>query len=133
MASKGKGRSGDRQPGILGGAPLGSVLDVVDGVGAFLFKMFLDRYEVEERIKEVKSDAARKAQEIKEEAVKTGYAVKKAFFRAIVEAVFLTTGLLALIAGGVLVVSDVVPLKYVLLGYGIAITAIVAVRLKTQP
>ncbi len=133
MASKGKGKAGSGQAGILGGTPLGSVLDVVDGVGAFLFKLFMDRYEVEERIEEVKSDAAKKAQEIKAEAVKTGYAVKKAFFRAIVEAIFLTTGLLALIGGAVLVVSDAVPLKYVLLGYGIAVTAVVALKLKTQP
>jgi len=117
---------------ILGNIPLSSALDALDGVGSFLFKLFLSRYQVEEKIDQLKTDAREKIHEIREEAVKTGYAVKKAFFRAIVEAVFLTTGLLAMIIGGILIVSEVVPLKYVLIGYGLLVTAAVVFALKTR-
>ena len=118
--------------GLLSSIPLGGALDVVDSVGEMMFKFFLRRYQVEEKIENVKEEAKKKAEELKAEAIRTGYAVKKAFFRAIVEAIFLTTGLLALIIGLMLVVSDIIPLKYVLVGYGLIVTAAIVFILKTQ-
>lgn len=135
MAQKTESKKNSKEgkpSGILGGIPLGSALDVVDSVGGVLFKLFLRRYQVEEKIEQAQEDARQKAQEIKAEAIKTGYAVKKAFFRAIVEAIFLTTGLLALIIGVMMVLSDVVPLKFILVGYGIIVTAAIIFILKTQ-
>jgi hypothetical protein len=132
-AAKSAGKAPEKSGGLLSGIPLGAAMDVVDGVGGFLFRLFMDRYRVEERIEQVKEDARTKAEELKAEAIKTGYAVKKAFFRAVVEAVLLTTGMLALIVGIIMVVSDVVPLKFVLLGYGVLVTAYIALKLKTQP
>jgi len=136
MASKGekqrKEPTAEKRGGLLGGIPFGSALDVLDGVGSFLFKFFLQRYQVETKIERFKDDATKRVEEIKGGAVRTAYAVKKAFFRAVVEAVFLTTGLLAFILGCILIVSDLVPLKYVLVVYGAVTIAVIAIILKTQ-
>ncbi|MFH1055474.1 MAG: hypothetical protein V1744_05210 [Candidatus Altiarchaeota archaeon] len=122
----------EKPKGLLRGVPFGSALDVVDSVGSFLIKFMAQRYEVEKRVQHFKEDAKEKVEELKEEAIKTGYAVKKAFFRAIVEAILLTTGLLALIFGTILVISDLVPMKWVLLGYGVIITAFIVFKMKTE-
>jgi hypothetical protein len=132
MASKAKREPEEKAPGILGSIPLGTALDAFDGVGSFLYKLFLRRYRVEERIEDAKEEAKEKVTELKEEAIKTGYAVKKAFFRAIVEAILLTTGIVALIAGTIMAVADLVPLKFVLLGYGVIMTAVIVFQLKTK-
>ena len=121
-----------KSSGFLSGIPFGSALDVVDAVGSTVFKILLNRYQVEERIEQVKEDARQKAEELKEEAIKTGYALKKAFFRAIVEALFLVTGILALLIGGIMILSDIVPLKYILVAYGLIVTATIVFILKTQ-
>jgi hypothetical protein len=117
--------------GILGGVPLGSVMDVFDGISSFLFSVFKQRYRVDERIEQIKEDAQRKVEEIREEAIRTGYAIKKAFFSAIVEAIFLSTGLLALVIGTIMVVSDYVPMKYVLVGYGALVVIIILIRFRS--
>jgi hypothetical protein len=132
-AAKSSGKSQENKGGFLSGVPLGAAMDVVDGIGGFLLRLLKDRYRVDERIDQVKEDARAKAIEIKEEAIRTGYAVKKAFFRAVVEAVLLTTGMLALIVGLIMIVSDTVPLKFVLLGYGVLVCSFIALKLKTQP
>ncbi|MFH0862397.1 MAG: hypothetical protein V1875_05130 [Candidatus Altiarchaeota archaeon] len=121
-----------KAPGILGGVPFGIAMDVVDSLGGVFFKYFLDRYRLEDKIEQVKEDAKQKAGEIKAEAIKTGIALKKAVFRTIVEAIFLTTGLLALIIGVMLIVSDVIPLKYVLVVYGAVTVAVIAIILWSQ-
>ncbi len=124
-----KKKDADPFPGI----PLGGALEVVEGVGGLLAKYLAQRYEVEKRVEELKVETAETVDEIREEAVRTGYAVKKAFLRSVVETILLTTGLLSLIAGLILVVRDVIPLRYVLLGYGILITAFIAFQVKTAP
>jgi len=121
-----------KQPGLLGSIPFGLAMDVADSLGGALFKLFLQRYQVEEKIEQVKEDARQKAEEIKAEAIRTGYALKKVVFRTIVEAILLTTALLSLIIGAMLIVSDVIPLKYVLFVYGVVMLAIIAIILKTQ-
>jgi hypothetical protein len=134
-----KARADEKPPGILGGIPLGSALDVFDGIGSFLFKTFLRRYEVEEKIEQVKADAKAKAQELRQEAIKTGYEVKKAFFRAIVEAMLLATGLLALILGLIQLLQNYVKDRLgldpavVLVAYGVLILAYIAFKMKTKP
>jgi hypothetical protein len=136
MASKSDKSKADKpeekKKGLLSSVPLGSALDVVDGVGGFLFKLLLQRYQVEEKIGKLKEDAREKAEELKEEAIRTGYALKKAFFRAVVEAVLLVTGMLALIIGAIWAIQKVIPIEYVLLGYGIIVTTAIVFSLKTN-
>ena len=54
-------------------------------------------------------------------------------FRSIVEAVLLITGILALVAGVLILLSRIVPIEYVLIGYGLIILLIITFQLKTRP
>jgi hypothetical protein len=135
MATKGgetKSRRSDKPTERFFGVPLGSALDILDGVAGLLGKYLAQRYEVEKRVEQIREETAEKVEELKDEAVRTGYAVKKAFFRTIVEAILLTTGMLSLILGLILLVREVIPLRYVLIGYGLLITTIVLLQLKTE-
>jgi hypothetical protein len=130
MAAKKKAEKESEQ---TSGIPLGGALEVVEGAAGILGKYLAQRYEVEKRVEEIREETSEKVEEIKEEAIRTGYEVKKAFFRTVVEAILLTTGMLSLIAGLILVVRDIIPLKYVLVGYGFVITLVVLFQLKTSP
>jgi uncharacterized membrane protein YbhN (UPF0104 family) len=131
MAAK-KGKREQEGGGLLSGIPLGSALEVAEGVGAVLVKLAAQRYEVDKKVEKIRHDTEKRVEELRDEAVRTGYELKKALLRTVVEGIFLTTGLLALILGAILVVADTVPLKYVLLAYGLAITALIVFTLKTQ-
>jgi hypothetical protein len=117
----------------MGGIPLGSILDVIDGAGSLFFKYLSGRYRVEKKVEEIKTEANKKAEEIREEAVRTGYAVKKAFLRAVVESILLATGILSLVGGLMLLVRRLAPVEYVLLGYGFLVTLFVAFTVKLSP
>jgi len=131
MAKDEKAKAG-KPSGLLGAVPFGSILDIVDSAGAMVLRYLSAHYRVDERVENLKEDAKKKVEEIRREAIETGYAIKKAIFRTIVEGVLLTTGLLALIIGLMLVVSDVVPIKWVLLGYGLIVTTFIVFQLKTH-
>jgi hypothetical protein len=124
MAQKSDKSKGGKGSGILAGIPFGIAMDVVDSLGASLFKLFLQRYQVEEKIEKVKEDAKEKAKEIKAEAIKTGYALKRAFFITVIQAIILGSAILALIIGLLQVVQNYVAnvLKqdpaWVLVAYG---------------
>ncbi|MBD3388984.1 MAG: hypothetical protein GF416_07855 [Candidatus Altiarchaeales archaeon] len=135
MAPKGKTkRKRKKASSPLGGVPLGSALEVAEGVGGFLMKYFAQRYQVEEKVEEIKEETAERVDEIREEAVRTGYAVKKAFFEAIVEAVILMTGMVAIIYAVVRIVGRFVdPPELVLLMYGVAAMAFLALKMKLAP
>lgn len=110
--------------------PLDKTIGIVDAtIKAFLG--YLDhRYKVEKRIDEFKEETERKAEELKADAIHSAYAVKKAFIRAIVEVILLSTGLLALIIGGVLLLDKLIGIEYVLVGYGLGVTLIVLFKMK---
>jgi len=134
MASKNGGKKGvgRRGPGSFG-LPLGSALDVAEGAAGLLGRYLAQRYEVERRVQQLKDETAEKVEEIRAEAVRTGYELKKALFRTIVEAILLVTGMVALIVGAIMVVGDIVDIKYVLVGYGFVVTMVVLFQLKTAP
>ena len=113
--------------------PLGSALDVAEGAAGLLGRYLAQRYEVERRVQQLKDETAEKVEEIRAEAVRTGYELKKALFRTIVEAILLVTGMVALIVGAIMVVGDIVDIKYVLVGYGFVVTMVVLFQLKTAP
>jgi len=131
MAAKSKKKRKKASP--LGGVPLGGALDVAEGVGGLLVDYLSRKYRVEETVENIREDAEEKVEEIRTEAVRTGYAVKKAFFRSMMEAILLSTGMLALIAGLILVIGNTFPLEYVLLGYGLLTMALLALQLKLAP
>lgn len=135
MAAKAKaaGKKKKKKDNPLTGVPLGSAIDVAEGVGSLLMKYLAQRYEVEQKVEELKEGAEEKVEELRDEAVKTGYAVKKAFFRSIVEAIILATGILSLIYGLVKIIGRVIELEYVLLLYGVLSLAFLAIQLKMAP
>jgi len=131
MASK---KKKPKKEGIqLGSVPLGSALDVFDGAGSIILKLLSSRYQVEKKVDDLKKETDKKVEEFKDDAVKTGYAVKKAFLRTVVEAIMLTTGILSLVVGLILLIKNLAPLEYVLLGYGFLVTIFVALTVKLSP
>ncbi|MBU0761836.1 MAG: hypothetical protein KKD39_02320 [Candidatus Altiarchaeota archaeon] len=131
MASKKSKSKGDGFK--LGSVPLGSALDAVDGVGSVILQLLSRRYQVEKKVDDIKKQTDKKVGEIRDEAVRTGYAVKKAFLRAVVEAIMLITGILSLVAGLILLIKRLAPIEYVLLGYGFLVTIFVALTVKLSP
>ena len=118
--------------GVLSSIPLGSALDVFDGLAGLVYKLLIQRYQVTEKIEHLKEDATEKVQEIREEAIRTGFAIKKAFLKTIVEAILLSSGIICLVIGAIILVSKAVAIEYVLIGYGLVITTIVVFQLKTR-
>jgi hypothetical protein len=70
--------------------------------------------------------------EIKREAIKTLFLIKREVLRTFVEALFLVTGLLAIIIGILLLLSKYFPLEYILIFYGLIISIIVLLKLKLR-
>lgn len=132
MVSK-KKKSDDMSPNFFAGVPLGQALNVAEGVGGLAMKYISQKYEIEKKIDEIKSDTTEKVEEIREEAIKSGYAVKKAFLTAIVEGLLLVTGLLSLIYGLILVIGDKFGTENVLIAYGVITLAYVVFTMKTAP
>jgi len=132
MADKGK-KAKKPKSSLLGGVPLGSALEVLEGVGGLLAKYLSQRYEVEKRVEELKEETSEKVEEIRDEAIKTGYALKKAFLKTMVEALMLVTGMLSLILGLIILVKNIMPLEYVLMGYGFLVLIYVSITLKLSP
>ena len=84
-------------------------------------------------MEEFKEDAAEKVEEIRGEAVRTGYEIKKAFLRSVIEIIVLITAMFSLFAGAVLIVADFVDLKYILFTYGLVVCIALAFIIKTAP
>lgn len=109
--------------------PLGGAFDVMKGVG----RLFSSVLSIESKVEEIKEEATHKVEEIKAEAVRTAYAIKKAILRTVVESILLTTGILSLIAGLILLLKKIIPIEYILIGYGLLVTLFVALTVKLTP
>lgn len=128
-----KDKKGGKKPGFLASIPLTAAFEVLDGGLRFIYDQFMDRYEVEDKIEQAKVDAKKTAEEIKTEAIKTGYAVKKAFFRTIVESIILGSGLIALLIGVVWTISDFgVKPQWILTVYGLLAIVFIVFKMKTE-
>ncbi|MFH0860292.1 MAG: hypothetical protein V1921_03755 [Candidatus Altiarchaeota archaeon] len=105
---------------------------VVDGI-ARLFVSYLDHvYQIEKRIDDFREETEARAEELKENAIEAAYAVKRSLIRSIIEMVFLTTGLLSLIVGVLLFLGRQVGYVNVLIGYGVVVTLVVLLSMKTS-
>lgn len=76
---------------------------------------------------------SKKVDEVKEDIVKELYHVKKEFVRTLLESVFLLTGILTLVWGVVLLLSDTFELAYILMAYGVIATIAVLYFMKLKP
>ena len=94
-----------------------SVFDaIVDMIGSHISK----KYKIEKKLSE-----------LKKEVIDLLYKTKKTILRSFVEATLLVTGILALVAGLIILINRFVPIEYVLIGYGLVITLFVLLQLKT--
>jgi hypothetical protein len=108
---------------------------VVGGVetAATLMGDYLDRrYKIEKKVEDLKEKTEEKVEEIKKEAVHSAYEVKKGVIKTVIEIILLTTGIIALIIGVLGALTRVLPLDVVLLAYGLTITIIVLLQMKTR-
>jgi hypothetical protein len=104
------------------GATVDTVSDYVDLASQLVAEYFNQRYKI-----------TKKVEDIKKATIGALYALKIGFIRSIVEALFITTGILALVVGVVMLLSRVVPLEFVLIGYGLIACIVVLLRLKVNP
>jgi hypothetical protein len=104
------------------GKTVDTVADYVDLASQLVVEYFNQRYKIEKKVEEVKKAI-----------LQALYALKTGFIRSIVEAIFLATGLIALIVGVVMIITKVIPLEYVLIGYGLIACMIVLLRMKVNP
>lgn len=104
------------------GTAVDTVTDYVDLASQFIAEYFNQRYKIQKRVEDVKRAT-----------LQALYALKVGFIRSIVEALFLTTGLLALIVGIIILLRKVIPLEFVLIGYGLIVCIIVLLRMKINP
>ncbi len=117
----------------LGDIPFGGIFKMIDSFGDLAHGYVKQKAKVEERIDDIKEDTEKKLEELRQEAVKTAYEAKKALLRTIIEAILLSTGILSLVVGLIILVGTFVPLYLVLIGYGLLVTLIVLVQMKTSP
>jgi hypothetical protein len=103
------------------GKSVDTVADYVDLASQLIVEYFNQRYKIEKKVEDVKRAT-----------LNALYALKAAFIRSIVEALFLSTGLLALVIGIIILLSKVVPIEYVLIGYGLLVTIAVLLLMKVK-
>lgn len=113
--------------------PLGKSFDVLDSILTLIYSYAKRKYELEEKIEEIKEETEDKVEELREEATVAAYDAKKALLRTVIETIFLTTGLLSLIVGILLIIRKYMPLEHVLVAYGLLIILGILVQMKTQP
>lgn len=92
-----------------------------DVIVQFITDFIDQRFKIKQRVDDVKKAT-----------IDALYKLKLNFMKTIVESLLLFTGLLALIAGVLLVLRDYFPLKYILLGYGLIVTILVLLRTKLK-
>ncbi len=89
------------------GRRVDTVADYVD-IASQMFAEYLDqRYKIKKKV-----------EDIRKVTIQTLFRLKKEFVKTIVETLLLSTGLLALIAGIILVLNKYFPIEYLLLAYG---------------
>lgn len=72
-------------------------------------------------------------EEVKENLTESLYTLKTGFIKALIETILLSTGLISLIAGLILMLGKVMSLEFVLTGYGLLACVIVLFQMKLRP
>ena len=98
------------------------IADYIDMASGVLGGYLNERYKIKKTLGEMR-----------QHTLEGLYAFKVAVVRSLVEVILLSTGLIALIVGLLLVVSKVIPWEIMLLGYGVLATSAVLFTMKTRP
>lgn len=101
------------------GHTVDTVADYVDIFSQLVAEYLNQRYKVEKKVEDIRR------------ATKAAlYSLKREFIKSIVETLFLVSGLLAVVLGGILFLSRFAPLDMILLVYGLLITIGVLLKVK---
>lgn len=73
-----------------------------------------------------------RADHIKKVTIESLFSLKQEFIKTLVEALFLLTGLAALILGIIMLLSKVISLEFVLIGYGLIVCILVLLRMRVR-
>lgn len=103
------------------GKSVDTVADYVDIVSQMIVEYMNQRYKIEQKVGDIKKATLRSL-----------YALKTNFIKSIVEALFLTTGLLALVVGIIILLTRVIALEYILIGYGFIVSLVVLMKMKVK-
>jgi hypothetical protein len=103
------------------GTAVDTVADYADLVSQFVVEYFNQRYKIKKKVEDVKRAT-----------IQALYDLKKEFIKSIVEALFLVTGILALVVGIILLMSRYIPLEYILILYGLVVTIVVLLKMKVS-
>lgn len=98
-----------------------TVADFTDLFSQMVVEYFNQRYKIEKKLGDVKKGT-----------MNALFGLKKAFIGTIVEATLLITGILALVIGLMMLLSRIVNVDYILLGYGLIITIGVLFKMKVK-
>lgn len=104
------------------GKTVDTVADYVDLVSQIMVEYVNQRYKIQQKVSD-----------IRRLTLQTLYNLKTEFVRTIIEALLLCTGVIAIIVGIVMLLSKVVPIEFIFLGYGLLISIIVLAKMKTKP
>jgi hypothetical protein len=132
VEEKKKGKRGKLDLG-LGNMPFSGVFKFLESMGDLFQSYMKQKYRVEERIDEIREDTEKKIEEVRRDAVQAAYEAKRALLRTVVEAILVSTGILALILGLILWFRMFVPFHTVLIAYGLVVTLVVLLQMKTSP
>lgn len=103
------------------GSKVDTVADYVDILSQMVTEYLNQRYKIEQKV-----------ENIKYMTLKTLYDFKKQVISSVVEIIFLSTGVLALIIGIVMILSKVLPLELIFIFYGLIVTLGVMFTMKTH-
>jgi uncharacterized membrane protein len=98
-----------------------NVADYIDVAAQMVADFFERRYQIKRRV-----------EDIRKSILDMLYSVKRGFIVSIIEALFLSTALLALIVGVIMLLSRIIPLEFIFIGYGLIVSLIVLWRMKVR-
>ena len=103
------------------GQSVDTVADYIDLMSQLVAEYFNQRYKIKKKVEDIRKATLRSL-----------YALKKEFMKSVVEALFLVTGLLALVVGIIILLANYFPLESILIVYGLIVTIVVLLKMKVN-
>lgn len=98
------------------------IFDSIDAFMKLAVDFINDRYKITKRV-----------EDFRKEVTALLYKFKRNFIRSVIEAILISTGVLAFIVGIILFVNRFLPLDIILMAYGLMILIIVLWQIKLRP
>lgn len=98
------------------------IFDSLDAFMKLAVDFINDRYKITKRV-----------EDFRKEVIALLYNLKRNFIRSIIEAILISTGVIAFVVGIILFVNRFLPLDIILMAYGLFILIIVLWQIKLRP